>query len=295
LPTLKAAAIALLLLAPRFAFADTCGRPDLLETIPADGSTGVPLNATLSARYAASAQYVEEMVTLEHVGVGPEAATAHFDSNEGLLTLTPKAPLVALAPYKITWPALRGLSTAVLGNGAEVKFTAGSAADGAAPTFAGVESVDWDVERANDDCTNGAEDRFVFDIGLSAASDDAKSDLLTLVVFQTAGHGANAGSPEPVLVQRFPDAGNKVEVRRALDAAEGEVCFAALVRDTVGQISSSADHEVCTKTVKPPFFYGCTMTASAAPSGCVAPALIGIFWASRRRRDRRVGGQRARA
>jgi hypothetical protein len=285
------AAAAIVLLAPSAVSAAPCGRPDLIETIPKDGATDVPTNAQLSARYAPSAEYVQEEVPFEHVGVGPETATIQFNANEGLLTLAPTAPLVATESYRIQWPALRGISTATLGKSADVTFTAGASQDTAAPSFTGVTSVDWDVEHANDDCTNLAEDRFLFDIGLSPASDDAKNDLLTLVVFQTAGPGATGGSPEPVLVQRFPDSGSTAQVRRAIDSANGNVCFAALVRDSVGQISNSAEHVVCTKTVKPPFFYGCSMTA---PHGSTRelflPALFCSLLLVRRRGGRRARG-----
>ena len=190
MPSVKivcAAVVAILSLAPGAASAAPCGRPDLIETFPKDGASDVPTNAQLTARYASSAEYVQEEVTFEHVGVGPEMATTRFDSNEGLLTLLPASPLVANESYHIEWPALRGISTAVLGKGATVTFAVGASPDKAAPSFAGVKSVDWDVERSNDDCTGGAEDRFLFDIGLSPASDDAKNDLLTLVGVSNRG------------------------------------------------------------------------------------------------------------
>jgi hypothetical protein len=277
------AAFAILWLAPSAVSAAPCGRPDLIETFPKDGTSGVPTNAELSARYAPSAEYVQEEVPFEHVGVGPEMATVHFNSNEGLLTLSPASPLVGAESYRIKWPALRGISTAILGKSADVTFTAGASQDSAAPTFAGVKSVDWDVERSNDDCTGGAEDRFLFDIRLSPASDDSTNDLLTLVVFQTAGPETTGGSPEPVLVQKFPESGS-AQVRRSIDAAKGKVCFAALVRDSIGQISSSAEHEVCTKTVKPPFFYGCTMAGEQGPPRVLfLPALLCSLFLLRRR------------
>jgi hypothetical protein len=284
------AAFAVLWLAPSAVSAAPCGRPDLIETFPKDGATGVPINAQLSARYESVAEYVQEDVTFEHVGVGPEMATVHFDSAEGLLTLSPAAPLVAGESYLIKWPALRGISTAVLGKSADVTFTAGPSQDATAPTFAGVKSVEWDVERSNDDCTGSAEDRFLFDIGLFPASDDSTSDLLTLVVFQTKGP-QTTGAPEPVLVQKFPSSGSHAQVRRSIDAAKGDVCFAALVKDSVGQISTSAEHEVCTKTVKPPFFYGCTMTGQrGSPRGLLLPAFISLLFLARRRWGQRARG-----
>jgi hypothetical protein len=280
------AAAAVLALWSSIASAAPCGRPDLIETFPKDGSTGVPLNAQLSARYASSAEYVQEEVTFEHVGVGPEMAAVHFNPNEGLLTLSPAALLLPNESYRIKWPGLRGISTAVIGKSADVTFTTGSSQDTRAPSFGGVKSVDWDVERANDDCTNAAEDRFVFNIGLTDPTDDANTDLLTLVVFQTKGPMNQGGAPEPVLTQRFPESGATAQVRRAIDQAKGEVCFAALVRDSVGQISSSAEHEVCTKTVKPPFFYGCALAAPTGSTGSLWPALLCSVLVVRRRRER---------
>lgn len=293
MPAVKVAwaAAALVWLVSSAVSAAPCGQPDLIETIPKDGATGVPTNAQLSARYAPSAEYVQEEVTFEHVGVGGEMATVQFDSNEGLLTLSPAAPLAANESYHIKWPALRGISTAVLGKSADVTFTAGASQDTAAPIFAGVTSVDWDVERANDDCTSSAEDRFVFDIGLSPPSDDGNNDLLTLVVFQTVGPQVIGGSPEPVLVQRFPETGSTAQVRRSIDSAKGKVCFAALVKDSVGRISNSAEHEICTKTVKPPFFYGCSMAGQhGSARDFFFPALFCSLLLMRRR-----GGHRTRA
>jgi MYXO-CTERM domain-containing protein len=264
-----------------------CTRPDLIETLPADGATDVPPNARLSARYAATAEYLGEPVPLEHVGVGIESAPATFSANEGFLTIAPDQPLAAGATYKITWPALRGLTTAALGTGGTVTFTAGSTDDTAAPEFSGIRSVAWDVERPNDDCSDSPQDRYRFDVALGDATDDASRDLLTLVVFQTAGPELSGGSPEPVLVERVPPSGQGAEVRRSIDAAVGHVCFAALVRDSLGRVSNSAQNEVCTTTVRPPFFYGCSVTRGPADRW---PGWVGVFvlgaivrWRRRRR------------
>jgi hypothetical protein len=285
------AAAAVLALASSTAKAAPCGRPDLIETFPKDGSTEVPPNAQLSARYAPSAEYVQEEVTLEHVGVGPEMATVAFNSHEGLLTLSPAAPMIPTDSYRIRWPGLRGISTAVVGKSADVTFTVGPTPDTQAPKFAGVRSVEWDVERANDDCTGAAEERFVFDVKLFDATDDAETDMLSLVIFQTQGPGTVAGAPEPVLTQRFPEKGSTVQVRRAIDDAKGKVCFAALVEDSVGQISTSAEHEVCTKTVKPPFFYGCSMGERRGSSrSLLLPALLGALIFARIRAGRGARG-----
>jgi hypothetical protein len=262
-----------------------CTRPDLVEALPADGATNVPPNARLSARYAATAEYLGEPIPLEHVGVGVESAPATFNANEGFLTIAPDQPLVPGDTYKITWPALRGLTTAALGVGATVTFTAGSSDDTAAPEFAGVRSVAWDVERPNDDCSDSPQDRYRFDLALGDASDDASRELLTLVVFQTAGPTLSAGSPEPVLVQRLPGPGQAAQVRRSIDAGVGHVCFAALVRDSLGHVSNSAQNEICTTTVRPPFFYGCAIAKRATGSwGWIAVLGVGAALGARRRR-----------
>jgi hypothetical protein len=268
--------------------ATPCTRPDLIETLPADGATGVPPNARLSARYAATAEYLGEPVPLEHVGVGVEPAPATFDANEGLLTIVPDQPLVPSDTYQITWPALRGLTTAALGKGGEVKFTAGTADDTVAPDFAGIRSVAWDVERPNDDCSDSPQDRYRFDLALGDATDDASRDLLTLVVFQTAGPELSGGAPEPVLVERVPPSGQGAEVRRSIDAAVGRVCFAALVRDSLGRVSNSTQSEACVTTVRPPFFYGCATTRGRPTTGY---AWLGTFLlvASMRARRRHRG------
>ncbi len=268
-----------------------CGHPDLLETLPPDGAADVPINAALAARYAPSAEYLNEPVVFEHVGVGEEMAAIRFDLNEGLLTIEPAAPLVSLEPYKVHWPQLRGLSTASLGTGADVGFTAGAIADMAPPNFSGVRSLDWDVERANDECSDAADDRFRFDLTLDEATDDGGNQMLTLVVFQTAGPSLAAGEPPlPVLVQRFPPAGKSVRVERPIDVATGRVCFAAIARDARGQISQSAQREVCARTVKPPFFYGCGLAADSGrgePSTRTLLFFAGVFVVHARRKRKR--------
>jgi Bacterial Ig-like domain len=275
------------------AAAEPCGRPDLLETLPADGATDVPLNVRLSARYAVTAEYVNEEVTFEHVGFDTELPRVTFDSTEGRLSFEPSASLAAGDSYIVRWPALRGLTTAAAGKGAEVKFTAGSTNDVEPPLFGGVRAVTWDVERVDDDCTDSLEDRFIFDVSLDDAADDGGRGMLQLLIFQSKGGSATI-SPAPVLVQRFPNSGSRVRVQRAIDSAVGKVCFAALARDSSGRISSSADREVCTTTVKPPFFYGCMLSRASGGSrdygrGAALVAILGLAAVSRQRARR---GQR---
>ena len=274
---------------PSVARATPCGHPDLVETVPADGASGVPINAGLSARYVATAEYLNEPITLEHIGGETQPTSATFDANEGLLTVVPPMPLIPSEMYRISWPALRGLTTAALGKAAVVTFTAGTAEDTAAPEFSGVRSLAWDVERPKDECTDTPEDRYRFDIGLGDVSDDGGRDMLTVVVFQTSGPRASGGSPEPVLLQRMPEPGQEVHVRRAIGDAVGRVCFAALVRDSLGRVSNSTDREVCTTTVKPPFFYGCAIARPhpGSRTSLFAGVALAIMMQLRRGRWRR--------
>ena len=50
------------------AHANPCGDPDFVDAYPADQATNVPTNATLSAHYAANAEYLNDTVTLDHIG-----------------------------------------------------------------------------------------------------------------------------------------------------------------------------------------------------------------------------------
>src|SRR5262249_40498477 len=151
---------------------------------PADGATGVPTNATLMAKYAATAEYQGEDVTLDHGGNGASKVPATFDDTEGELRITPPDPLVPGDTYTVSWPALRGIGTATLGSGAKVSFTVGQNADTAPPSFDGLVAASWDVDRRRDDCTDTVEQRFVFDLTPGKASDDSAREGLALVVFQ---------------------------------------------------------------------------------------------------------------
>jgi hypothetical protein len=271
-----------------------CGRPDVLETFPSNGATDVPVNARLAAHYASTAEYVDEEVALEHVGVAVKNPRATFDPGEGILSFQPAEALVAGDSYIVRWPPLRGLTTAVVGKGAEVTFTAGSVADVDSPLFGGVSTITWDVARVNDDCTGALEDRFVFDLGLYDATDDGGRGMLTLLVFQSKG-GSATTSPAPVLAQRFSDSPADVRVQRSIDSAAGDVCFAALARDAAGRVSNSADREVCVSTVRPPFFYGCALARgrSRAPGAAVPASIALLVFACAWRRARDRGRRRA--
>jgi hypothetical protein len=281
---------ALIALGAHDARGDSCTSPNLIETMPPDQAHDVPTNATLFARYDAIAQPgPDETVPLEHVGIpGMQAVPATFDDTEGMLRITPPAPLTAGDSYVVHWPGLRGIDTATLGSGLDQHFVVGAVQDVAAPTFDGIAGVSWDVTRDKDTCTNSIDERYVFDLALGAAADDGGRDSLTLLVFQTAGPKVDAGAPTPVLVQRIPPAGQTVRVTRTVDTTIGHVCFAAIVRDLTMKVSTSGT-EKCVDTVTPPFFYGCGVApARTAGRGGVLLCVLSLpFVRGRGRRGRR--------
>jgi hypothetical protein len=269
--------------------ADSCVKPDLIETIPPDDATDVPSNASLFARYQTNAQYVNEPVTMDQVHAGVTVAQgvavpATFDATEGLLQVTPPAPLTPGDSYVVHWPSLRGIDTATLGASSDLHFTAGSTVDTSPPTFAGLSSVSWDVSRDSDSCDGQVEERYVFHLGLGAAADDGGRDGLTLVVFETTGPDVDSSAPLPVLVQRIPAEGDGVTISRT--DLVGHVCFAAIVKDLTSKVSTSGD-PVCVDTVAPPFFYGCTTTPGQKSCDPWAAALLAAIAVARRARPPR--------
>src|SRR5215468_7917634 len=128
-----------------------CGKVDM---VPPDGASGVPVNASLGAHYTASADYLGEEVVLVHPDMSEQSLTATWDPTEQLLSVTPTAPLEAGRGYTVRWPALRGLNAAAPGVGGTATFTAGTTGDVAAPTFAGVAGLSWDLERTSNDCVD---------------------------------------------------------------------------------------------------------------------------------------------
>jgi hypothetical protein len=275
------------------AHAQRCDRPDLLDTIPADGATDVPLNAQLLARYDSRAEYLDEPVLFGKAGTELDELGAVFDENEGLVELIPPVPLEPGERYQIEWPQLRGVNTASLGRGAKVEFTAGDAEDVEPPRFEGAAGVTWEVDHQRDDCTDLTNERLRFHVDLAPATDDGGRELLTLILFQTKGPDIDeTAAATPIQVRAMPE-GNRTDVRLGVDEAVGEVCFAAIVRDSAGFVSSSGSQEVCTKTRRPPFFQGCGVAQVARPrSGAWWTALAGLALAlvtSRRaRRTRRA-------
>ncbi|MDX2050987.1 MAG: Ig-like domain-containing protein [Polyangiaceae bacterium] len=275
-------------LLPNLAQAQSCARPDVLETFPANGSSEVPVNATLSAHYFASAEYDGEPIVLVELGGERRELLGNFSPNEGSLSLDPMGFLKPNTSYMLEWPALRGIGSASRGKGAKLNFTVGSGADTAPPEFGGVRKVKYHLDRDQDGCAETVQDRFVFELSLEPVSDESASKDLTLVVFQTQ-KGATT-PPQPVLTASFPEDG-RVSVARRIEDSLGEVCFAALVRDLSGKVSASADRLACTKTVEPPFFHGCAVASlRRSPSrgvgffGVGFAFILGGMWARRRTR-----------
>ena len=78
-----------------------------------------------------------------------------------------------------------------------------------------------------------------------------------------------------------------MRVGRALGDAEGSVCFSAIVRDLTGKFAGGDAPGVCTKTVPPPFFYGCGAARGAGSSddtrAAATIALVAAVLVRRRR------------
>jgi len=274
-------------LAPaRDARAQQCGRPDVLDTVPPDLATDVPPNASLTAHYDPSAEYLGEDVVLTPMGGVDEAVEVTFDDTQGLLTYAPPEPL-APGAYVITWPSLRGLNAAALGTDAVVHFTVGATDDTAPPVFDGLTAVTWDLERKNNSCTKSIEDRMVFELSLAPASDDGGRDGLRLAIFQTSGSGVDvdAGSV-PVQTMAMPAVGKTAEVKLPVSDATGHVCFAAFARDLTGKISNGGSHAVCVDTIAPPFFRGCAVAPGGDRVGGLVLLAASLALARRRRRAR---------
>lgn len=284
-------ATVLAMAAARVAAAAPCGYPDLVDTAPPSAADGVPTDATLSARYVETADYLGEEVVLERENGDARPLSAVFDGAQGLLSVKPPEPLDPGAKYTVRWPGLRGRNSADRGLGRNVSFTTGEGPDRADPTFEGLTGIEWDSDRSLDNCADGISERYVFDLGLGAAGDDGGTASLTLVVFQTEGPKIGA-APDPVLTVTLPATKRTVRVTRTTDKAVGHVCFAAVVRDLGGRTSGGSDRQVCVTTVAPPFFRGCS-TGSGPCSGGLPVATLALALAVavvRRRRRARGGG-----
>ncbi|NRA35466.1 MAG: hypothetical protein HRU17_19225 [Polyangiaceae bacterium] len=269
--------------------AGECGKPDLLHSAPVDGAV-VPLNASLRAYYASSAELIDEDVTIQPEGDSEAVAVAaEFSPNEGILSFEPDF-LEEGKAYTLSWPELRGFGTATRGEGRTLNFDVSGALDQDPPEFVGVSDVVWDLRRQRDPCTESDQDRYEFLISLSPADDDGGRENLTLQIFQS--RGPRIRSPSSLGHLPLPASGDPAIVNLALNDAIGEVCFAAQVLDLRGQTSTSLSQEVCVTTVGPPFFYGCSLSPMALPVGSsLEPLSCGFGWliALGFRRRRRAG------
>jgi hypothetical protein len=259
-----------------------CGRPDLIDMIPPNGATGVPPNAMLGAHYAPSTAYLGEDVVLVHPDGSEQLLDATWDKTEKFLSVTPTSPLASSSTYEIRWPILRGINAAAPGQDGKSRFTTGTAFDDAAPTFAGVAGLSWDLERVEDLCIDELVERFVFDIDLGAASDDGGTDELTLLLFQTSGPTVK-GMPMALPGRAWPKEGMRAQVKLATGDSVGQICFAGIVRDTLGRISQSGDVVACVQTTDPPFFRGCNLSGQSGGDGVPLAALAILALLLRRR------------
>jgi MYXO-CTERM domain-containing protein len=269
----RAVGVALLLGAASSARALPCNTPELLFTLPREGATGVPTDATLVAGYAVSADYAGEEVLLLPQGESPRPVPASFDRAQRLLTIKPAEALLPGTTYSVRWPALRGVDTATPGIGREIRFTTGAGPDAEAPRFDGLGAITWEVIRERNGCNDEVEDRFAFDLELGLASDDAGRDALALRVFQIGA------TTDQVLLRPLPAGTARLELPVGL--AIGRICFAAQVQDLTGK-TSDARGESCVETTAPPFFRGC----AAGGAGGGGLPLLALTWLVARRRRR---------
>ncbi len=262
------------------AAAAPCGRPDVDSSFPPPGASEVPPNAVFSAHYSAPAEYQAEEVGLTSSDGNAVDAIVDFDGASSLLSARPREPL-SRGSYRLIWPGLRGVGGGV-GLGRTLEFSVGSVPDGAAPTFAGLTGLDWDLDRERDACTDKLEDRFVFRLKLGVLSDDARAELLRVLVFETRDPAeATASEPKQVALRAFPGEGGTLELRRPAEHA-GETCFAAVAQDLIGNLSGGGEREVCVKTKQPPFFDGCGVARripvrGAAPWCALALVTLGFL------------------
>lgn len=273
-----------LLLAPRVVSAAPCGRPDIDASYPPNGAVDVPPNATLSAHYQAPADYADEVVTLTGPA-GDVPIDVFYDQAESMLRAQPRTALGA-GPHVVTWPGLRGVATN-RGLGLTAEFSVGTRSDQEAPRFAGLDGIDWDLSREEDECTETHEDRFWFDLDLGSISDDLAPSLLSVIVFETRGPSSGS-DPEQIAVKPMPK-NRTVRVERP--AAGGQtVCFAAVVRDLTNRVSGGGDEEVCVETTELPFFDGCSLGARRSRGGSAVSLLFAslLVIAGRRRGARRA-------
>lgn len=286
-----------------------CGTPDLVDTLPPDGSNDVPTNTPLSATYEVGATHAGEPVVVTAGPGSQRQLAASYSRSLRTLTVTlpgcapdadptcvpdPDFPNGALEPdtrYTVEWPGLRASQSVRVGGGATVTFTTGAGPDNSRPSFDGARSVDWDFEREYDSCSDTESERYVFELDLDPVTYAGGVDLLTLHVYQTAGRLLDRDDNGHLIAEEVYRARYKgqrtIKVKRAIATSVGHACFSAFVEAPNGQISEGAEREACTTTEHPPFFEGCSLGAPAPtrPSGRFGwLAVAGLLWARARRR-----------
>lgn len=265
-----------------------CGKPDFQASFPPDGATTVPLNGTLSAVYATTANYVDETITLTSVG-SEQTLSGSFDATEHRLSaLAPQ--LAPNTSYTLTWPGLASLSSTDRGKGADVHFTTSASLDSESPEFAGIRDVQWDLKYIDDACTNDVEPRYRFTFSLGAATDDGGAESLALLLFQSSGRSIGDEGAELVSLGPFPRSGKDASVDLPKTDGTGSVCFSGLARDLLGRISATASDSHCVKTRSAPFFYGCQLGGVGTRSSAtwIAPLAACGLLCLRRLRLRRA-------
>ena len=259
-----------------------CGRPDVDATFPPENAAGVPPNAQLSAHYGSPAIYANEPVSLTDSTGSEVGVTVTYDDADSTLRVAPEQAL-SQGHHELNWPGLRGVNgSAGVGRGRRVAFTVQSALDATPPVFAGLSGIDWDLARDRDPCLDRLDDRFVFELRLGQASDDAGVELLSVLAFQTLDP-VSPGQAEPSNLGVYPWPSDGVLRLRRPATKAGKTCFAAVAQDLVGTVSGGGEREVCVQTQEPPFFEGCAVVArpgSSAPQSAVSVGLLlaGLAW-----------------
>jgi len=265
-----------------------CGAPAFIASFPPDGATTVPLNGTLSAVYATTANYTDETITLTSGG-STQTLEGSFDPTEHRLSaLAPQ--LTPNTCYTLTWPGLASLTSTDRGKGADVHFTTSASLDSESPEFAGIRDVQWDLKYLDDACTNDIEPRYRFTFSLGPASDDGGTESLALLLFQSSGRSIGDDGAELVSLGPFPRSGKDATVDLPKVDGTGTVCFSGLARDLLGRISATASDSHCVKTRSAPFFYGCQLVGGGTPSAAtwIAPLAVCGLLCLRRLRLRRA-------
>jgi hypothetical protein len=260
-----------------------CDEPEIESTIPLQYETAlatVPPNATLSARYSASAIYESEAVSLKPDGMPALSLMGTFDAVEGLLKVVPPEGLAPGRTYRLTWPGLRGMS-GPRGKSVVVDFTVSATSDTTAPVFGGITALDWNWTRKNDPCTDDIQDRYAFLLTPGGATDDGGLDALSVLVFQTRGPGIT--DPRLVHIAAMPRAGKAISVPLGSQQSVGSICFTALVRDSQLRTSNANTPPLCVTTTEAPYFVGCAYGGRGGGTSIgLFSVLLGIFWVRRR-------------